>query len=381
MAAPSRPRVLLVCSGLEHALRGFESFARDCFEALRDDPEIDLELIKGSGPAGERERAIPSMTRDNPVARALGRATGRDPFRFEQVAFGLALQPVLLRHDPDVVYFSEWHTGLVLAPLRRMTRRRFRTVLSNGTMAQANFGHLDYVQELTPAALAGNVAGGADPRRHFVLPYGFPIEPELEAVGPEDREALRRRFDLPLDRHIVVSVAALNNHHKRLDYLIEEVAQLPEPRPYLLLLGQPEPETPGIVALARERLGEDGHAVRSVPHAEVRAISQACDTFVLASLGEGLPRALVEGLGAGLPCLVHDYEVTRYALGDHGHYADFRGRGALAGLLRERLAAEDTPDAARARSRFAYDSFSWDRLRPRYVEMLHSVAQGAPVAV
>jgi 1,2-diacylglycerol 3-alpha-glucosyltransferase len=366
--------VLLVCSGLEHARRGFESFARECFDALRDDGGLDLELVKGSGPARDRERAVPTITRDHVLARALGRATGREPFRLEQVAFGLSLQPLLLRRDPDVVYFSEWHTGLVLARLRRPTRRRFRTVLCNGTMAVAGFEHLDLVQELTPAALEGNLERGGDRDRHTLLPLGFAIAPGFTPPSAEERAAVRRRFGLPPGRHVVLSVAALNRHHKRLDYLVEEVARLPAPRPFLLMLGQPEPETPAIRALARDRLGEDGHAIRTVPRRDVDAIARACDTFVLASLGEGLPRALIEAHAAGLPCLAHDYGVTRFALGDHGAFADLSRPGALAGLLRERLAAADAPGAARERHRDAYERFSWDRLRPRYVEMLRRAA-------
>jgi glycosyltransferase involved in cell wall biosynthesis len=366
--------VLLACSGLEHARRGFESFARDCFEALRDEDGIELELVKGSGAPADRERVARTITRDNVLARALGRATRREPFRFEHMAFGLSLQPELRRRDPDVVYFSEWGTGLVLARLRRLTRRRFRTVLCNGTMATANFEHLDHVQELTPAALEGNLSLGADPRRHSMLPLGFSLARDYAPPSAEERGTLRRRFGLPPDRHIVLSVAALNRHHKRLDHLVEEVARLPEPRPFLLLLGQPEPETEGIRALALQRLGDGGHDIRSVPQADVEPISRACDTFVLASLGEGLPRALIEALATGLPCLAHDYGVTRFALGPHGHFADLSRPGTLAALLQERLAAPDPPGAAEERHRYAYDHFSWDRLRPRYVEMLRRAA-------
>ncbi|HEV2811732.1 MAG TPA: glycosyltransferase [Solirubrobacteraceae bacterium] len=379
MPTASRPRVLLACAGLDHALRGFESFARDCFAALRDEPSLDLELIKGSGAAGDGERAVRTLTRDHPLARALGRASRREPFRFEHAAFGVSLQRELLRRDPDVVYLSEWHTALVLAKLRRATRRRFRLVLCNGTMAVAGFEHLDHVQELTPAALEGNLAAGADPDRHALLPLGFSIERELTPPSPEERAALRRRAGLPVDRHVVVSVAALNRHHKRLDHLIEEVARLPPPRPFLLLVGQPEPETPGIRALARERLGDDGHSIRTVPRAEVDALLRASDTFVLASLGEGLPRALIEGHAAGLPCVAHDYGVTRFALGGHGFLTDLSAPGELARVLGERLRAAPDPAAA-ARHADAYERFSWDRLRPRYVEMLRTAARRPPTS-
>jgi 1,2-diacylglycerol 3-alpha-glucosyltransferase len=365
------PRVLLVCAGLEHARRGFESFARDCFDALRDVPELDVELIKGSGMSADRERSVPTVRRDSRTARALGRAFGFRPFLLEHVVFALSLQPVLLRHDPDVVYLSEWYTALVLARLRRLTGRRFKMVLCNGTMAVDDFGHLARVQQLTPTALEIALEHGADPARHTLLPLGFPIAPALQHLSDGERTALRARLGLPVDRTILVSVAALNRGHKRIDYLIEEVARAPEPRPYLLLAGETEPETAGLRRLAHTLLGEDGHSIRTVPQREVASLLDAGDLFVLSSLGEGLPRGLIEAMGRGLPCLVHDYPVARFALQAHGRYGDFSTPGGLASML-----AHADPDRAGSadRHRFAYENFSWDRLRPRYVEMLRSVA-------
>jgi 1,2-diacylglycerol 3-alpha-glucosyltransferase len=374
-ALDERPlKVMLLCSGLDHAKRGFESFARDCFVALRDMPELDLRLIKGSGPPGDRERAVRSLPRDSAVPRTLGRISGKQPFRFEHLAFAFAVQPVLLRERPDVLFFSEWHFGLALHALARVTGRRIPTVLSNGTMALEGFDHLTRVQELSPAALEEILSRGADPRRHVLLPLGFPFERAFEPVGDDERRSLKQRLGLPVDRRVVFSSAALNRHHKRLDYLIEEVARMPEPRPFVLMAGQPEPETAGIRQLAADLLGEDGHSIRTVPQDEVRDLLRASDRFVLASLGEGLPRALVEAVASGLPCLVHDYGVTRYALEEHGYFADFSKPGGLSGLLSADLGAVGDPERQRARHDYAYAKFSWDALRPRYVELLRDAA-------
>ena len=367
--------MLLVCSGLDHAQRGFESFARECFDALHGEPALDLTLIKGSGDSGAGERSIPTLTREALLARALARAWGREPFRVEQVSFGVSLIPLIARRRPDVVYFSEWHTGLVLAAFRRLSHRPLRLVLCNGTMAMEGFEHLDVVQQLTPAGLESALAGGDRPERHVLLPLGFAIERSFEPVDDEARSALRTRLGVPLERPVILSVAALNRYHKRLDYLIEEVARLPEPRPFLLLAGQPEAETPEIRALAAERLGADGYEIRTVPHRQVSDLYRASDVFVLASLGEGLPRALIEALGSGLPCLAHDYPVARYATGAYGDLADLSQAGNLTALLTGVLERGPDPDAARGRHRFAYETFSWERLCPQYVRLL----QGLPV--
>lgn len=215
---------------------------------------------------------------------------------------------------------------------------------------------------------------GADPARQVMLPLGFRIPPRLTRLSDEERARLRRRLGLPTDRRIVISVAALNRTHKRLDYVIEELASLPEPRPFLLLVGQPEEETPELVSLARGRLGEAGFQIRTVPAAEVEDLSRASDAFVLASLYEGLPRALVEASAIGLPCLVHDYPVTQYALGAHGYSADLTRPGSLANLISGLADADVAPELARARHAYAYEHFSWDVLRPRYVELICRLA-------
>jgi len=368
---PAQVRVLLACSGLEHTHRGFESFARECFDVLKDEPLLDLRLVKASGPRGERERAVASLKRDGRVARALGRLAGRPGMHVEQLAFAFSLQPAILRWRPQVVYFSEWYTGVGLDMLRRLNRQDYALVLSNGSMIGEGFEHFDRVHQHTAPALDWVLARGADPCRHILLPVAFRFQPTPALPTADERAALRSKLGLPRDRSIVISVAALNRSHKRLDYLISELARLPEPRPFLLLVGQPEPETEELRRLAHELLGDEGHSIRSVPAGEVPSLLRASDLFVLASLAEGLPRALVEAMAEGLLCLAHDYPVAHYALGGHGRLADFTQEGALAGLLQGSLDGNGNRNGASERHRFVYESFSWDRLRPRYVDMLH----------
>jgi glycosyltransferase involved in cell wall biosynthesis len=310
------------------------------------------------------------------VAKALGRIRG-DALKVEQYAFAFSLQAEILRRKPDVVYFSEFYTGVALNSLRRVNRGRYALVLSNGSMAAEGFEPFDRVHQHTAPALQFVLDRGADPRRQILLPVAFEVPETVPSA--EERAALRDRLGLPRDRPIVTCVAALNRYHKRLDYLIEEVSRIPEEqRPYLLLVGQPEPETEGLRALATELLGDDGHDFRTVTRAEVDDLLRASDAFVLPSLAEGLPRALVEAMAHGLPCLAHDYSVAHYALGEHGRLADFTQAGSLADLIARTFADGDLAAGAEERRQSVYDRFSWDTLRPQYVEMLHGAAGRAP---
>jgi glycosyltransferase involved in cell wall biosynthesis len=194
-------------------------------------------------------------------------------------------------------------------------------------------------------------------------------------VLPEDDPGLRRRLGLPRDAELLLSVAALNRWHKRLDYLIDEVASL-ERRPHLVLLGERDEEAPVVLAQARRLLGEGGFTHRTVPRAEVGAYYRAADMFVLASRHEAMGRVLVEALAHGLPVLAHDAEWSRSVVGEHGFLADLERPGALAALI-EHVRSDDGGRPARlARHRDAFERFSWERLTPRYVEMVRACAAG-----
>jgi glycosyltransferase involved in cell wall biosynthesis len=202
---------------------------------------------------------------------------------------------------------------------------------------------------------------------------GVAVDRVARFIGANDRAALRRRLGLPAERAIVLSVGAVNRQ-KRMDYVIEEIAALPEPRPFLLIAGQLERESPDIAALARERLGPHGHDIRTVAPAEMPDLYRAADVFVLASLWESFGRVLVEAQAHGLPCLAHDYPVMRWVLGEHGRLGDLTRPGVLARMVIEIDESDTTPTAHAARHQAAYERFSWDVLAPRYVDMLQRVA-------
>jgi 1,2-diacylglycerol 3-alpha-glucosyltransferase len=364
---------VLACPGLDHVHRGFETFARECFEALRDRPELEIQLVKGSGPSVLRERSVPAVRSDKRAARAIGRLLGRPPFFAEQVTFAVSLMPILARERPAVVYFSEWYTGRALARWRSVSRQRFKLVFSNGSLAPGPYPDFDHVQQLVPGALDAVVARGVSPHNQSVLPLGVAMEPALEPVRADRQAAMRGDLGVPADRRVVLSVGALNRQ-KRHAYVIDEVASLPEPRPFLLLTGQRETETPEVEARARERLGAGGYRIVTVPMARMPEVYRASDVFVLASLWEGSPRALVEALSHGLPCITHDYPVMTWLMGDHGAHGDLTRPGVLAGLLAAIGEDELAEPAREARHASAWERFSWHSLTPRYVDFLRRCA-------
>ncbi len=367
-------KVFLPCSGLGRTRRGYESFTQECFEALRGTPGLDVRLFKGGGTAADNETVLWNLPRASALARGLGKLLRRDAYFVEQLTFFLGLRRHLTAERPDVVLFSDGNLGNLLWRWRRKHGHCYRLLLSNGGPLSPPFPRWDMVQQVASACFEEAKRAGQPDDRQVLLPYGFAIPDHLPVRDATATVALRARLGLPAARPVLLSVGALNASHKRMDYVITELAALPPPRPFLAMLGQWEAGSDGLAALAGQSLGLGNFLLRSVPPAAMRDYYAVADGFVLASLHEGFGRVFIEALSCGLPCLAHDYPVAREVLAADGIYGDLRQPGALALLLGLTLANYGDEPARQLRHRHAHARFSWDALRDGYFDMLRRCA-------
>lgn len=375
-------KVFIVCPGVDRIQRGYESFTRECFDALSKHPSMDITLFKGAGKSVEKEIVLRILPKEGALAIQLAKVTqklgemfkghhGYDAYYLEQLTFVLSLLPYINREKPDVIYFSDQTIGDLLGIWRRFSKQNFKLLFCDGSPLTPNLPRCDHVQQLTPTLLQYAIDHGIPVSKQSLIPLGFNLASKLEILTTAAKLELRRRLNLPESRHLVLSVGAINKHHKRMDYVVREVAKIPEPRPYLLLLGQQDLETPEILQLGNQLLGSDNFQIRTVPYEEVKAFYEVANCFVLASLNEGFGRVLVEALASGLPCLAHDYSIPRFVLGEEGYFADFTQEGNLTRLLNTVLTEEEDMTKPYLRYQSAYDRFSWDKLLPAYIDMIH----------
>ncbi len=370
----SRASLFIVSSGLGHVRRGFEAVMQDCFNALTDRADVMPTLYKGGGAQGPHSYRLRNLPRHGWPARTLGRCVGRGGYFSEQVTFLMSLWPHLARSRPAVVYVAD----LVLANLLRLPRRtlKFRIVLHNGGPTDpAFFTRWDHIHQVAPAHYDAAVAAGVPESKQTVIPCGLPVPRDWKPCSEAEKRRLREQLDLPVDRSVLLSVGAVNRTRKRMDYLVRDVAALPEPRPYLLVLGARDRASESIIAEGA-RLLAGGFSARSVAREAMPDYYRAADSFVLASLEEGFGLAQVEAMAAGLPCLAHDYPTARYVLGDAGYYGDFSKAGGLAACLAGLGPADVTADRAMKRHAAAYTRFSWERLADEYASMFTRVTSG-----
>ena len=231
------------------------------------------------------------------------RISGRDAYYVEQLTFALSLVPSLLHLRPDLILFSDGALGNALWWLRRLFRLSYRLLLSNGGPLDPPFTRVEHVHQLTQVEFDAALKAGEALDRMSLIPYGFHLEKEAHLPSNSDREDLRRKLQLPLDKRVLLSVGALNTSHKRMDYLLREASALNRKDLYVLLLGESEQETAAVRELGSHLFGEIDFEIRTATAADMPNYYDASDVFALCSLTEGFGRVYVEALSHGLPCL------------------------------------------------------------------------------
>lgn len=330
-------------SGLGHVARGIESWAADLGRALAM-RGVDVRLYKGGGVAQETyERLISCTQREGRIAqslvrfrRVLWRVGLGSAYGAEQVTFALSLLRHLSRDHVDVLHVQD---PLVASIIQRAYRRGLtstRVILAHGTEEPAAYlAKFDYVQHLAPWHLEETRDAGVWQADWRAIPNFI----DVDVFSPGRSDALRAELGIPPDALIVMTAAAIKRHHKRIHYLIDEFAQMidqPSDRPVrLVIAGGWEAETDELIAEANAKLGEHVQFLVRFPRSRMPELYRAADIFVLCSLKEMMPVALLEAMGCGKPCVVNQHPVLQWMIGPGGRSIDMSGRGELAKTLQE----------------------------------------------
>lgn len=321
--------------------------------------------LAGSGVAIERFRI------DRPIAPATVLALAR-AFRRHRISiahsheFSMAVYGACAAKLAGIPHVVTMHGGRYYAG-----RRRRRLAMR---VAVAVSGRLVAVSDSVAAALAHDL--GLGPRRVLTIPNG--VRPAAHATP-----ALRQELGLGREAQCILAVGNLYPV-KGHEYLIDALKIL-------------APRYPALhVAIAGRGALEGDLRARAVTHrvddrvhllglrGDVPALVAAADIFVLPSLSEGLPLALLEAMFAARPIVASEVGEVGIAL-DHGDAGILVPpanapalAGALEGLLRDPSRARALGHAASRRARAEY---GFDRMVGRYIEVYRQLlpARGSVV--
>jgi glycosyltransferase involved in cell wall biosynthesis len=362
LASPSR--IAILCSGVGIANRGFERFSSELADQLS--AHRDVTLLASGRSASPTAVRLPSWHRDwpsvpdtvMPRTRWWTSAHERSVF-IELSTFSLAAAWWLVRHGAGLVVCAEPLVARRLTQLRSRLGGRWRTIFVDGLGLTPN--HLaqaaDQIQVMSPDRADEARQAGIEEGRIIQLPYGVDTS-KYKTAGVTATDA-RRRLGLA-DGPVVLSVAALNRGHKRVDRIVSEFAQS-RCEGSLVLCGPIEDLT--ILDEAKALLGPRVHHLCLAPE-EMTLVYAAADCFVVGALEEGFCLAAVEAMASGLPVIAADTPHFRWLLGPAGHLVEMGAPGALARALDD--LPQGDPDVARRQA----NRFSWEALIGQYIEMV-----------
>jgi 1,2-diacylglycerol 3-alpha-glucosyltransferase len=362
-------RVLFACSGVGIYDRGIETFFREAFDGLRGLDGIESRLLKGAGHPSSDEHVVWNLSRTSRIATVLGQIAQRNAYVVEQWSTFLPVVRQIRSFKPHVVFYSDANLGFLLYWFRSLIGVPYRLLFSNGGPCHPPFIRTDYVHQVAPLYYDEAIAAGEPAMKHHFVPYGIRVPAEPPATSAEAQRQARALLNLPQDRKVILSVGWIAQKHKRMDYVIREIAALPAPRPYLQLLGTIDDRSQEIIDLGQKLLGPQGFSARSVPYSEVANYYRAADAFALASLSEGFGRVLLEAMMYGLPVIAHRHPVIEFVVGDVGQLEDLSANGALTRAVSQTLASPDRADKRAQRWKSVRSRFDWHPLRSSYRDM------------
>lgn len=188
----------------------------------------------------------------------------------------------------------------------------------------------------------------------------------------QNKDDLRNKLKLPLDKHIVCYVGNFKPE-KGTDILVEawgEFQKSDKGETILVLVGGGSLE-PKLHAIAKENgVGDSILFAGRRPHAEIPDWMGACDIFCLPSLRDGCPNVVLEALASGRPVVASRVGgIPELLNDDNGIMAEPNNPSVLSQALSNALNKAWNPETLRG----SVECLSWDVIGRRVYALLEEV--------
>jgi glycosyltransferase involved in cell wall biosynthesis len=232
---------------------------------------------------------------------------------------------------------------------------------------------------VSPRLEALYAASGLPARRFRLIPNGVDLE-RFRPASPDERRSLRAGLGLPVEGALILFVGFFSRE-KCPDLLFEAWCRLIEHgdrTSTLVMVGATRSAYYEVearladeirVRAARRGLTARLHFVEATP--EIERYQRAADVFVLPSVREGLPNALLEAMACGTGCIATRLDGVTDTLiddGESGLLVPARDEAALTAALAQLVSQPERARAmgARARQRIERD-FGLAQTASRYL--------------
>jgi glycosyltransferase involved in cell wall biosynthesis len=148
---------------------------------------------------------------------------------------------------------------------------------------------------------------GIKPDKLVTIHNGINVERFSIDLSPEAKRNLRQELGLESDSLIILTVARLHAQ-KGHTYLIEAIPHIVRAFPQARFLFVGDGELKGKLTVQVEKAGLSDYVLFLGVRKDVPQLLAISDLFVLPSLWEGLPNAVLEAMAAGVPVIATNVE-------------------------------------------------------------------------
>ena len=399
-------KIAVASSGLGHVARGIETWAVDTAEALA---ECGVGVVLFSG--GELKTvALACFRRFDARTQRVTRLTPgfcwrwglKQAYGWEQFSFWWRLWPKLRQGKFDILHVQDPMLAYWCRKFRKLGLVKTKEILAHGTEEPAEWlGQFEYVQHLAPHHLEvavqalgeGNTQGtlvrtmGVEKVESSRHPYwtAIPNFVDVDVFRPvrddTEKRACREKLGIPPDAFVIGTAATVKKPHKRIDYLIQEYSQFKNrpvsksschSDPHLVIAGAKTPQSGELVALAESLAPKNITFLFDLSREQMPDFYRSLDVFVLASVFEMMPIAVLEALASGLPVIANRIPQLQWMIGEGGGCMDMAEDGALTACL-VGLIPEWVETHGRAARDHAVATFSTDAVIDSYIDYYRAI--------
>ena len=290
------------------------------------------------------------------------------PYHVEQFTFALNVIRYL-RKGFDIVHTQDPQLAILLQRFKRFRLINTEVILAHGTEEDNSLlAKIKYLQQIAPFHLDQIRKAGIAKDTWFCAPNFI----DTRMFKPRDKSKMRELFGLPQDTFIILQVAAVKRHHKRIDFAIDCIARLKAKTDLPLLYvvaGGKEDDTDEVIEYGKKMLGDSVRFYVNMSRENMPGLYAASDVFMLTSLMEMLGIVFLEAMACGVPAVGSNHPVQQWVIGSGGDTVDMTDQDAVVSILKRYMAdqayMEDKQKNALA---WVKEHFSKDVVIAQYIQ-------------
>ena len=367
----------MISTGLGRVNRGFELYIISLANYLSTEQEnYDFSIKVYGGNYSRKQsgfdgRKISSWKRDGFIKWILPSSSKR--LRLERFTFWLNMIPFLWIDKPKAIYLGEYPIYGWMYKMRKWKLIDCGLALYTGGQAIPDKEHFnnrkDFIHHITDVYL--NSCKELSQRRQILLPHFISMDFEYNSI------LFHHLKDQAKGKLIILSVGAIEKSSKRMDLLLKSLAPFRN-NVFPVLLGEPTQDSYEITEMAISLFGKGNFIIDRVNQAELGTWYQVSDGFVLCSPKESFGLSLIEAIYHGLSVASFKFPESEFVLKDWAWWLYHTDEIGLSEELSKWLMSLRNQTRSLIGHRFAFEEYSYHRLKDRYIRMFREIIDQNP---